>query len=139
MRNLLLTFGLLLTLCNSAPAQIDDAVRKQAAGLVVSGKASHSLDQEIPRLEAIRQKILDSVGHKLREPKIDLTAELKALERFEKYCTRMSELVAVQHPDASQTKAWLEASAAVAGLINIDLAGPKDAVGATFKSLVCPK
>src|SRR3954454_12021177 len=100
-----------------ALGQVDNTVSGKAAGLsVTSGKTKHDVAAEVAKLDALRAKTLAAVAQKTEANDYNLSEELKALEKLDRYSSRLADLVAVQHPDSKEVVGWLQANAAVIGV-----------------------
>lgn len=102
--------------CSAALGQVDPAVQTRAAGITVnSGDTPHNVADEIPKLDAMRAKVLAAISAKTDAKDYNIAEELKTLEKLDRYSSRLADLVAITDPKAKEVVGWLQANAAVAG------------------------
>jgi hypothetical protein len=113
MRQIALSLGLIVVLCGSAAAQVDVAVQTAATGLTVEGSKLHDVAAELPRLDALRRRLVRALFDKLGAGRYEVSEELKVLEKFERYCSGLSAKIPAHHPQAAEIAGWLDANAAL--------------------------
>jgi hypothetical protein len=97
-------------------AEVDGAVTNRAAGIsVTSGETVHKVADELPKLDALRTKILGGIATKIDNQDLNLSEDLKNLDKLDRYSSRLADLVSYTDPNAKDVIAWLQTNAAVAG------------------------
>ena len=92
------------------------AIQQKAAGLNVrSGDKMHAVGAEITKLDTMRTNLLANITTSLNNQQFNLSSQLQTLDKFDRYCTKLADVVTANDPTATDVSNWLQTNAAIAG------------------------